>query len=83
MRKGYSVINPAGSWLLDAIEPMSFEEWILMDYGLINVSDYVFRIPGDSEGCDLEQDYAVRHNKDVFTDLGEFYDSTEREVDDG
>jgi len=73
MRKGYSVINPIGSWLTDIVEPLDFETWINNDYGLIDVSDAIIRIPGESEGADLECDYAIRQDKELFWDLRELY----------
>ena len=73
MRKGYSVINPMGSWLLDVAEPMDIDEWLDNDYGLIAVSDCLLRIPGVSEGSDLEMDYAVRENIPVFTAIRDLY----------
>ena len=73
MRKGYAVINPMGSWLLDLAEPTEFEDWMKNDYGLIAVCDGLYRIPGESEGCDLEMDFAVRHGVSVFTDLADLY----------
>ena len=71
--KGYSVINPMGSWLLDTAAPMEFEDWIENDYGLIHASDAIFRIPGESEGADLEVQFANSISKPVFFDLAELY----------
>ncbi len=75
MLKGYSVINPMGSWLLDTAAPMKFENWIENDYGLIDASGAIFRIPGESEGADLEVQYANSTSKPVFYDLTELYGS--------
>lgn len=73
MRKGYSVINPITSWLADLVEPTEFKNWIEMDYGLIDVSDCVLRVPGTSEGADLEMDYAARNDTPFFSDISELY----------
>lgn len=73
MNKGYSVIIPILSWFWDMRHPHKFEDWIEMDYGLISISDAVFRIPGLSEGADLEMDYAAREGKNLYYDLSEFY----------
>ena len=73
MRKGYSVINPIGSWLCQLVCPEKFDDWLDNDFGLIEVSDVVFRIPGPSEGADSECDFAVRHEIDLYYDLCDFY----------
>jgi len=77
MTKGYSVINPVGSWLSGLVAPMPPEQWLDNNYGLIDVSDCVFRIPGKSIGADHEADYAVRSEIPLFTDLQELYATME------
>jgi len=69
IKKGFSVINPMGSWLLDVAVPLRFEDWIENDYGLIAASDCLYRIPGASEGADLEVAYAKSIGVPVFTEL--------------
>ena len=81
MRKGYTVINPMGSWLLNVADKVDNETWLENDYGAILVSDYVFRIPGASEYGDLEVDFAIRHDKDYWTDLGDFYRETSTSIE--
>ena len=81
MRKGYAVINPIGSWLCDLVEPMGLDDWLQNDYGLINCCDCLVRLPGDSEGSDLEMDYAVRHDKPVFTGTIDLYQNMPAEME--
>ena len=77
MRKGYSIVWPMGSWLLDigvnGPEAPTLENWMTNDFAVIEVCDAVFRVPGESEGGDLETDFAARHDVPVFWDLNELY----------
>jgi len=81
MRKGYSVINPAGSWLLDLVEETDFDDWIQCDFGLVQVCDCVLRIPGFSVGGDMEADFAVRHDIPLFTDMSDLYATMPNEME--
>lgn len=74
MKHGFSVINPMGSWLLDVAEPLEFNEWLENDYGLILVSDCVYRIPGESDGADKECWFATKNGVPVYDDLRLLYE---------
>jgi hypothetical protein len=84
MRKGYSIVWPMGSWLLDVgvnkVEAPTLEHWMDNDFGVIEVCDAVYRVPGESEGGDLETDYAIRHGIQVFWDLQELYQDLPTQV---
>ena len=68
MQKGYSFFNPVPSYFHEIRHKhRSGEEWLQMDFGLIAVCDCLLRLPGKSEGADVEMDFAVRHDKPVFT----------------
>jgi len=73
MIKGYSPIAPALTWFWDLIYPHSHEAWIEYSFGLVAIADAVLRVPGVSEGADLELDYAVRHDVLIFTSIDDLY----------
>ena len=82
-RKGYSIILPSLSWLWSVRYQVKFDDWMEMDYGLIAVSDCVLRVPGESEGGDLELDYAVRQDITIFlTELELMSDMPTEQPDD-
>ena len=57
--KGYIPYPPVISLFWEIYYPRSVEDCLEYDFGLINVSDAVLRLPGASEGADMELDYAV------------------------
>lgn len=74
IRKGISVVNPMGSWLCDVAEPLECHEWLDNDCGIIEVCHAVYRIPGESEGADLECQHALACSVPVFYDLPSLYE---------
>lgn len=47
--------------------PHKYEYWMQMDYEWIKRSDAVLRLPGESNGADLEVAFAEKNNILVFT----------------
>ncbi len=80
--KGYSPYVPVLTWFWDMVHPHSHESWLEYDFGLVAVSDAVLRIPGESEGADLELDYAVRNNVPIFTSINDLYTEMPNEQND-
>ena len=69
MEMGFSVINPVGSWLPDLVAPLTIDQWLANDYGLIEASDCVYRVEGVSEGADKECYHAQQNGIPIFYDL--------------
>ena len=80
--KGYAPIVPTLSWFWDMVHPCSFDQWLEYDYAIINMCDCLVRLPGVSEGADLEMDYAVRQHKPVFNGTIDLYENMPCEVED-
>lgn len=60
---------PHVSLLTHLISPHSeVEYWYEYDMTLLNRSDALYRVPGDSTGADAEVQFAIDHDIPVFTD---------------
>ncbi len=71
MAKGYAVFCPHLNVLHDFLYPRPAEEWIEHDIVWLKASDAVLRLPGGSEGADIEVDAAVAGNIPVYISVRE------------
>ena len=55
---GHVPIAPLLSHFLHIHRPRDTEDWMRMDFALVEVSDVVLRLPGVSKGADQEEDFA-------------------------
>ncbi|MCK5017483.1 MAG: DUF4406 domain-containing protein [Candidatus Peribacteraceae bacterium] len=78
--KGYTPIAPVLTWFWDIVHYHSHEDWLEYAFGLVAVSDAVLRVPGVSEGADMELDYAVRHDIPIYTDINDLYKELDNNV---
>ena len=66
---GVNPFNPLLSHFHQMAFPRSYNDWMRVDYDWIDVCDAVLRIPGISEGADMETRYARNHGKPVFNSI--------------
>ncbi len=59
-------------------EPLSHAEWLEQDYAWLKLCHAVIRLPGESVGADMEQEYAMLHGIPVFTELSDLMEWDER-----
>ncbi len=69
MMHEFSVLNPMLSMTVPWEAEMPHEEWLENDYPWVLEADAVLRLPGFSEGADLECALAVENEIPVFTDI--------------
>lgn len=79
--KGYSPIPPVLTWYWDVVSPKSHEDWLCYDFGIIGVCDGILRISGDSEGADMEMDFAARNGIPVYFSEYDLYRGQSPEVE--
>jgi len=70
---GYAVLNPMLTMRLPGAFAIEHDTWIANDLPWVAVADAVFRLPGESQGADIECEHASIHGVPVF------YDATELE----
>jgi hypothetical protein len=73
---GYTPIVPHLSFYWHTIHQREYEDWLAMDFELIERCDVMLRIPGYSPGADREVAEAVRIGIPVFdsiSDLARFW----------
>lgn len=63
-----SIINPAVTYAMQNIKAFSYEDWLRVDFAMLDACDAVFLLPNweDSMGAKLEIAYAFKHGKEVF-----------------
>lgn len=66
---GYAVLNPVLTMLLPGAFEIPHDTWIANDLPWVAVADAVLRLPGESEGADIECTYASDRGIPVFCDL--------------
>lgn len=71
MDLGFCPVLPLLSHFMHLIRQRDYEEWMKIDYELINRSDYILRLPGESKGADREVEYAKKNNKIVVYSIKE------------
>lgn len=58
MDAGYAVIAPLANHLQDLMFPRSADDWLGQDLRLVECCDVVLRLPGESNGADIEVAHA-------------------------
>lgn len=65
MRKGYAVIAPGLSMLHPNAWNIPYEQWMQGCLPVVERCDLLIRLPGESEGADMEVEHAKKHGVDV------------------
>ena len=60
-KAGYAPIVPHLSFMWQMKFAHTWEEWIEMDKEILSKCDYIYRMPGDSKGADIELAFAKEH----------------------
>ncbi len=63
--------------------PQSYEKWLELDFEWLKQCDCVLRLPGESKGADLEEEYAIKNNIPIFYfmhQLLEYYGREESKI---
>lgn len=68
---GYCPIAPLLSHFAEIYFPLPYEKWIEIDFKLIEISDIILRIEGESSGADKEVEYAEKLNKKIVYNISE------------
>lgn len=71
MNLGAAVIVPLLFYYMNEHISRPDEEWLSVDLELVTRCDYLYRMPGESAGADLEVAQAKRHEIPVFTHIGD------------
>lgn len=67
---GFNVFNPLSmSHFQHMMHPKNYNHWMKVDYDWIGSCDAILRLPGLSEGADMETEYAEKRGIPVFTDI--------------
>ena len=68
---GYSPFIPHLNFILEMIHPISVEQLLEWDKDWLAVCDAVLRLPGESQGADIEEMFAIEQDIPVFYSLSE------------
>jgi len=68
---GYAPFCPHLTHFLHINKPQKYEKWLELDIKFLEVCDVVLRIPGKSNGADLEVEYANKIGLPVFYSIDE------------
>jgi len=60
MNEGYAVIAPLANHFQDLMFPRHANDWLGVDLRMVQVSDVLLRLPGESAGADIEVGHALR-----------------------
>ena len=71
MKHGFAVNNPGLTMYLEDKWDISHGEWMENDLPWVEVADAVLRLPGYSEGGDLEVFHARHHDVPVFFSIAD------------
>lgn len=52
--------------------PKPKERWLEIDLALLDVCDAIIRLPGESEGADIEVDYARRNGIELYMSTAQY-----------
>lgn len=66
MLAGFAVLNPMLSMMHPDSENIDYKLWLASDLPWVQVADYVVRLPGESNGADIETAHARRHGIPVI-----------------
>ena len=69
---GYTVFVPHLLYPLNERIERSYEYWMMTCLDWLKICDFLFRIPGESLGADLEVEFALRLGMPVLHDLKNF-----------
>jgi len=68
---GFLPFAPLYSHYIHERHPKSYDTWMEVDYEWIKVCDCILRLPGESNGADLEVKFANENNIPVFYSVKE------------
>lgn len=71
---GFAPFCPHLTHFLHMSKPQDYNKWLEIDNEFLKVCDAVLRIPGDSNGADLEVKLALELNIPVFSSIEELSD---------
>lgn len=68
-RAGFLPFIPHLYFFWNIIHPMPRDYWMSLDLDWLSQCDYMLRLPGYSEGGDIETDYARDHGIPVYANI--------------
>ena len=71
MLAGFAVFNPMLSMRLPDAFAIPYETWIANDLPWLELADVIWRLPGYSEGANIECNHAAKHGVPVLHDMTE------------
>ena len=82
MRGGHAPFVPhTHTHMMSLFEYRDYEEWMAIDFVMVERSDALFRLPGKSDGADREVDLATANGIPVFTVMEDLLDHLNRQGD--
>lgn len=66
---GLNAFWPLHSHFQHMVHPRDYNFWMKIDYDWIDACDVILRLPGVSEGADMESEYAEKRDIPVFTNF--------------
>ncbi len=76
LNAGFAPYIPHITVLWGLVHSHPYQEWIDLDLEWLAVCDYLLRLPGESNGADIEVRFALEHNIPVYYSLEELFEST-------
>ena len=74
MEAGFVPYIPHLTHFWHLVAPRDYEDWLEYDLEWLKSCDCLLRIPGESNGADLEAEYASEHGIPVYTSLEKLFD---------
>ena len=71
MNLGFAPFAPLYSHFQHMAHPRPYHNWLAIDLEWVSTCDYLLRLPGESNGADIEVAHAKKLNKPVFYSIEE------------
>ncbi len=79
MSHGFTPFAPLLTHFVHMAHPRKYKDWLKHDLEWLKVCDVMLRLPGESHGADIEEEYCKNNNIPVFTNLFDLLDWHRRE----
>lgn len=80
MRAGHTPFVPHTDCIWHLVYPHTHADWLKWDFEWLKVCNALIRLPGKSEGADMEVRVANHHGIPVFYSVQEFLEAAETRV---
>lgn len=67
--KGHCAVNPMLTHFWDMLFPHNYAFWMNQDLQILEMCDALYRLPGESDGADVEVEYMLKRGKPVYWNI--------------